>query len=481
MDEEIVADNQFDFDDINFKLVAAPFNNFRISASLFRSQNEFNYISEQIFDRFETRDIVDYNSTAFQIKASLQESEKHQTEFSLASSESQNSFDYTLQNTDEDEVINNTSIFNAIEDDFIRLVHHFKIDEHWLLDFGYNYNKKSVSFILDEVIDDEEDFFESTTTQEEFNNLFGAFEMMSDKWRVNGGLKYTSYVNSEQRFWSPRMNIQYRINDHFKLDVSASRMYQFINQLEDVGDFDLNLNGNIWILRESDEDSFIESQKLSLGLIMNTENWLIDFSLYRNMSSGLSLLRTTSGIEADPFVVGEADVQGIDALVQAQWGGFYSQLNYSLSKHNYDFPTVFDATFLSPNDQTHRLNWLNRLSIGRFQFSLAGQYKTGLPTTEVTGFDLINPAEEEYELEFGPINALRLDDYLRFDVGVGYSLVSTTTKIQCSLSVLNMFNRTNVLDNFSFIDENEEGVFELFSIQRQLLGRTPLFMIRVYW
>ena len=257
-------------------------------------------------------------------------------------------------------------------------------------------------------------------------------------------------------------------------------MYQFINQLEAFEEFGLNLNGAVWILSESTNESVIQSTKFSSGLVLSNKNWMIDLSVYSNQSAGLSILSSSLNVETDPFETGEADAIGLDLLIQRRFGPMQSWVNYSLSRNQYSFPTLTDDSFAAPNDQTHRLNWINRLSVGKFQFSLSYQYKTGLPFTEVSGFET-DPITNENEITYDVVNEVRLPDYHRLDLGVTYSLAKSNPRMDLAFSILNLTDRTNQLDRNYFLDENDNGQVDLFTTERRLLGRTPVLMLRFYW
>ena len=56
------------------------------------------------------------------------------------------------------------------------------------------------------------------------------------------------------------------------------------------------------------------------------------------------------------------------------------------------------------------------------------------------------------------------------------------SKIELSLSVLNILNRQNVFAREYYLDyQEEEEIPTLASVRKSLLQRTPLVMCRVYW
>ena len=478
---DLLANNQFDFEDFNVKVNIAPTSRLKASISWLKSANDFNYFTDEIFDRFETNDRVNYTSQAWQAKVSYVWHTDHRTQIGYSTSSSDNKFDFLLEDKEEDEVISSIAAFNMIEDEYVNLSHTWSLTPNWHLDLGYNRNIKSVAFAFEEILADEEDFEESHTRRETFHNVYSALQGSGNRWQVNVGIKNTRYHQGGGPYWSPRITAQYRLSDHLKVEVSGSRMYQFISQLEEFGEFDLNLNGNVWILRDPDEDSYIASNKFSAGLLYNRHGWLIDLSGYLGKSEGLSILTSSVQVESDPYDTGESKVKGVDLSVKKQWGPIVSWVNYAISENQYQFDELSDVSFASPNDQTHRLSWINRIQFGSFHFSATYQFKTGLPYTTTLGFEPSDPSEDTYEIIYGDINRLRLNDYHRLDLGLKYLQSENKPFFEVGIEIINLSNHLNRFNRSSFLDETEGDGIELFTFEKRLLGRTPMASFRLYW
>ena len=70
--------------------------------------------------------------------------------------------------------------------------------------------------------------------------------------------------------------------------------------------------------------------------------------------------------------------------------------------------------------------------------------------------------EIDYELVYGPRNADRLPNYLRFDMRASRTFKLDFGELSVFLEIINLTNRSNIccLDDFEAI-ENEEGIVEI--------------------
>ena len=93
-----------------------------------------------------------------------------------------------------------------------------------------------------------------------------------------------------------------------------------------------------------------------------------------------------------------------------------------------------------------------------------------------------------FSVEYDTPNEERLPSYSRLDAGISYRPIFKNSKLKAELtfSMINLLNRTNTFRRDFFLDdvENEDGEFlelAVFGVDKQLLQRTPLLSMRVYW
>jgi len=159
-----------------------------------------------------------------------------------------------------------------------------------------------------------------------------------------------------------------------------------------------------------------------------------------------------------------------------------------LGKINYLFPDVAEESFAAPNDIRHNASLMGSYQFRKLHFSLTGKYHSGLPYSKPNGLIGFYDEEDEattYEVDYGKINNERLRQYFRLDFGVNYRPTFkkySNLKAEFSLSIINILNRENVLDRGYYTDlEVEAEIPPLVFVNRFLLNRTPLLLVRFYW
>ena len=482
------AENELSYYDINAKLNFSPIDPLKFSGSFFSSRNQYSYFSEEFFDDLSSEDIVDYKIETVSVKTTFDWNKRHQTTLTYAKSSTSNRLDFRLNITDEDQILAESKGFNDINDESIDLIHEYHFSDEMKAGIGYSYNLKEVGFSLIEQSEFEDDFSEQDRSVGRFHNTYTSLDGGFNRWQFNLGIRATKPTKIDKIYFSPRLNIQHQISNQWSINLTTGRTFQFINQLEEFGGFELNLNGNIWILKDLEEGSELEATKLAIGTIYQNKGWLLDISAYRNNTSGLSILRSASlGVDSELSQNGESTSRGIDFLLHKNWlinkesSQFHTWLTYTLNENNYSFQEISNNSFPAPIHQTHSIKLVNKLNMKKFQLMATYQYKSGLPFSMPLGIKKLDSDSDDYEVEYDGINGERLNEYHRVDLGVTYLHRSDQINFEVSLSILNVTDRTNIFSRSSFIDEDDDGSLFLINSERRLLKRTPLFMMRIFW
>ena len=481
------AENELSFHDVNAKVNFNPNNKIKISGSYFNSRNHFSYTSEEYFDGFTSEDLVDYKVDVFSGKAQMIWNKQHTTTTEYINSITENELEFSFVNTDEENPLVYSKGLNNINDESIKIDHIYRYDNSIKFGLGYSYNIKNVGYSLSEISEFEEDINEQETTSSKFHNGYTTIDGSFGKWNFNSGVKMTNPFNSSRYFVSPRVNIQYKLSNALSLNFASGRTFQFINQLEEFGGFDLNLNGNIWILKDIEDDEILEAKKVSLGALYKKDGWLLDVSAYRNALSGLSLLQSSSiGIDPEDFDDGQSTSVGIDLLINKNWSltkklNVQSWLTYSWNQNDYFFPNISTLKFPATNQQEHILKLANKINFRNFQLMCSYHVKSGLPYSLPKGIIPSENDEDEFQINYESINGNQLSHYHRLDLGLTYQHKSESINFEVSTSVINLLDHTNIFSRSSFIDENKREEQIILSSEKRLLKRTPLLMVRFFW
>ena len=485
MDEEegyLTTEETLDFYDWNIKILAQPIEKLRLKTSIFKSDNFYNYFS--FFD--DDFSAVDYLSTenwASSSSADYQWNDFHNSDVKLSFSRYTNDYEFEL--LEDEALFFHSSNSNSITDFRFGIAHQYQNLKGLKFSVGYQYDSKEVSFSLLERNRNELEYFETEVDRGIFHNIYHSVSFQKDNLAVDWGLRVVNHAQTSSWLLSPRLNFQVKINPSLKFKFSGGILHQFISKLFAFNENGLTGSNNLWILNTFDGGPFLESRKVSFGVIFNQNGWLVDVDGYFNKTDGILGLTTSLQNSFEIDGTGSGRTRGVDILLQKRIKQYQFNLNYALSKNEYFFLAVEDDYFPAPNNQLHRLSIVNQLKIKHWQFSTTYQFKSGLPFNQPNGLIIEGYDDEDemnyYTLDYNSINGQSLRDYHRLDVGVTYKrkLFNEKVNTEISFSILNLFNRDNLFSRDYFLNDESAPELDVLFFQRSLLRRTPLFMCRV--
>lgn len=500
-DEEEERDQILNYYDWNLKALIRPFPNLLLKASILKTKNNFDYSISTFDNSIEINDNVLFQSDAVSLSARYDWNPNIDSK--VAFNRSNYSNDYGLFYIENEDGLNvnmeQSQVFNAIWEQNFSFSTDWNVSEFSNFRFGYEHNQKRVNLKLDFRSRFEGDFLEASNQEGTFDNLFASFQYQKDKLHLNTGFRATYYQEAELWAVSPRLNIQYALNEEVKLKFSAAILQQFISQLREFGHNELALNFPVWVINDIEEEEEGNSQhadKISFGALYQKKGWLIDIEGYLNNVDGLSTLSPLFGnneeLDGDEYYSGSGRNIGLDFLLKKSWKFYDLWFNYSLSESLFEFPELSDESFVATNDQRHKLNIVNNFKLKDWNFTLAYNFKSALPFTPVE--EIGSYFEEEvnetfYFFESAPFNSARLNNYSRLDFGISYSRQAQESgpNFEMGFSILNLLGRSNIIQrNYQFLYQDEDPNEEeepptYFSLDRVLIRRTPQLLIRLYW
>ncbi|NNK89544.1 MAG: TonB-dependent receptor [Saprospiraceae bacterium] len=484
---DLAAQQNLDYYDINSKLIYNPHSSVSLEASYFKSKNDFSYSTQLIDDRLYTNDILSYNSSAFHGAVRLKYNERGEIRAGYSYSDYDNNYGNSIIEFG-DELVEENNITNGISDQTLYLENEWQINQEFNATVGVNRNKKKVGFSFLSMNDFEPELEDVSNITADFWNTYSNFKFNNKSLSIDGGIKLIRFDQANSLVISPRLNAQFALSPFFKLKVATGIFQQYISQLKDFGDNDLGLNTNVWIIdNEELDNTFIESKKISAGVIFQRKGWMVDMEAYYNKIEGLTTLASflQSGIELeDDFYYGNASSRGIDVLVKKSFPLNTSWIKYSLSKGAYIFDDIEEDPFPASNDQMHTFSILNNWRFKDLTFLASYHYKTGLPFSEPSYID--QPEDDDYYfLVYEDLNQSRLKDYHRIDLGISYhpEIKRLPFQIELSCSVINVLNNTNTFSREFYLADldDTDGIPEWYEIEKQLLQRTLLMSFRAFW
>jgi len=493
-EDELSPEQALKFYDWNGKLNWQLARNARLKLSYFKSQNDFNFTTLLFDEDWLTTDDVIFGTEAISSSLDLSLSNNWSGKVFGMYSHYRNDYSYLIEEEETDSIgdqifLNN--VFNQIRDFSAGFSNRWTRNPNLAFQWGYTYNQKTVDFNIDYRSVFEGQHQDINNQIGIFHNLYSSLQYQNRKWQLDIGLRGTYYKEAQKLALSPRLNAQLALSEKLKLKFSVGLLQQYITQLREFGENELEINSPVWVISRTETNNSQEAKKLAIGALYQGKGWLLDFEAYHHFTRGLSTyssaFRRQDNIEE--FASGDSRASGVDLLVTKHWNNYKLWFNYSFSDATYFFPDIEADPFAATNNQPHKLSIMNSFTRGQWTLSLNYQYRSGLPFSAPQDIEAYYDDEEEefyYELLYPALNSDKLPDYQRLDLSLSrkFSLPNNGGKGEVALSFLNISDHENLSqrDHYIFLDEELEdpdpqlGVFDRF-----LLGQSMQCILRFYW
>lgn len=489
-DETLRTEQSLQFSDWNLKLVYRPAERIRLKTGFYGNAQDFNYSFWLNDNNFLSQDNIKIGTQVATLAAEYTVTKQWTSILSAYQSSYVNG--YSKSETENEILISSNDQLNSNNERSISLSNDFNLNKHWFVNMGYEYNHKAVLLDLGNDINFDPEFLYNKFEDAHFHNIFQSFRFTNNQLQVDGGNRSSYYLADNAWFHSPRINVKFAINHNFTIKSDAGIYHQFISQLTNIGANQIKVDNPLWMLNTTQESLAQRATKIATGIVFQKGQWLIDVDGYYNRINGINTVSPQLGslINLNGFSQGTARVYGIDALLKKRWStAINTWFSYSLGFASFTFPDFQNSKLPASNDIRHNLSFVGSYKYKKFKFSTNTNYRSGLPFSEPNLVkNLEDPEAEpgfEYFLDYNRFNSERLDYYLRIDVNASYRFGLKRMKgshLELSCSVLNVLDRTNIVARESWLDYNETTKeYKSSFIQKALLGRTPLILLRYYW
>lgn len=488
-----VLTDRFLFHDLHTKLLWQPGTQDQLSIAFFTGNNTLEYALEE--PDILVNDNLQINNWGSLAQWQRQWSDQWQSKLQISHS----SFDYrtrfgeTFDNTLELFLSKKT---NSLTDQRLKSTLQWKPNEQHQFIGGIENTNYQFGFTIDfRSIIEGDDVLEVVNTKAAtfVNFLDYTFQDKQQKWRFQFGSRAVSIPNLDLRFWEPRFSFSYRPNKNLRIKGSAGENHQFVNQLIELDFNGLGVNNQIWTLVDDETFPVLQGTQYTAGFDFQSNGWFIDLEAYlKNMIGLTSFSPAFSVLQEDEFSEGQGRVRGLDVLLRKRWKNHHSWISYTWSTSQYLFEDYTSDWLPAFNDQRHQLSLVYLWKKAPFDLSIGWHFHSGKPFTPLNEIELITFEEEEETFTLavpmlGEINSAYLPAYHRLDASIVYTFSQKkerAPKIQTGLSIINVYNRTNLIDRrfreiiFDEADEPEERI-EIFD--RNLLPFTPNLFFRIEW
>lgn len=300
-----------------------------------------------------------------------------------------------------------------------------------------------------------------------------------------------NYIQKFDLFFAePRLSFSQRFLNNFRLEILGEFKSQTTTQIIDLQNDFLGIEKRRWVLANNNEDVLIDddgrtiypvpvlkSKQLSAGIHFNKNKLLISVETYIKKVDGITT-RSQGFQNQYQFVnsIGSYEIKGIDFLLNKQFSDMVSTwVSYSYNTNNYTFDTLNNGKAFPNNaDIKHAITLGGTYTYNNFKFALGLNWHSGKPTTTPSENDDPNDDIITYK---NP-NSSNLKDYLRTDCSATYQFnISNTSKATVGVSVWNISNEKNILNNYYTLDDENL----VTKVENQSLGMTPNVSFRVHF
>lgn len=350
---------------------------------------------------------------------------------------------------------------------------------------GYTFTSDKIGFKLLNTRANDERLFD-WSDEAARHSFYGEFHQIIGKSvQLSAGLNNSFYNKTNTFHLSPRIQANIQVNPKLSLKSSWSLYYQFLRQLyhEDI----FGNNQTIWVLANGFE--FLQGVTIPLanskhfmaGGEFKLNSWSFDLEFYQINRVGVleyALLRPgfNRTINSNPnnsnfgFFEGIGQTTGIDFLIKKSSKKYRAWLAYTLSKSTLTLSGVnLGEPYPSPEDSRHQLKFVNEYQIDQhWSVSFNYIFASGLPYLD---YSQVNQIPSSRRLLFYDNFLQRYADYHRFDLGLNYYTKVWNNDLNLSLSIFNLFNRSNVKYRQFVFTVQREDINEVLGTELTLLPR----------
>ena len=301
------------------------------------------------------------------------------------------------------------------------------------------------------------------------------------KLYVNVGLRMTYTPFIDFLIPEPRFFANYQLSDHWRLKASASRHSQLITQAIFFDFDDFNSSDRTWIFTNSKDHTQISTQYM-LGTFWKKKAWQADIELFYKKTNNIRTIE--AGDMA--FSFGDANSYGVDIMLSRNVHKLSTWFNFSYLKTTWHFDRISEDPILAYYDQPLSFSLNSNYTFKkRLVCAIGWNIKSGVPnqfinTGTTRGLQTnINARTNNHlpdQAVTTPIDTGasvsyygRLRTFHQLDLSMEYKFYNKkkTCKGTLGLSILNLYNRKNVIELVSV------DAFRIGELERTTVGIAP--------
>ncbi len=341
------------------------------------------------------------------------------------------------------------------------------------LNVDYTYSNEIMNEFIaaDGTLTDQTESFEASKSQSGSQLGFyvsSRFKLLAP-FTLETGLRYDYASYTDDRLWSPRLNMAYAFGDATFLRAGWGLFYQ----TQGIDELRIEFGETAYQPAELSKHYVLGFEHLfNNGLHFRAEGYVKRISdlqdtyiTFRNIDEFFPEARD----DQIKLTIDKANTSGIEFYLKYDTGNKFSWwVSYALSQAANDVQNIQykgrlvkqTGTLPRPWDQRHTINFDLNYRLNRsWHFNLAWQYRSGWPYTP---FEVKRIAREDgtfaYYHDYGLFNGSRYPAYHRLDMRINKHFHTSKGEITIFLHIINAYNHENINNfDFSVLEENADN------------------------
>jgi hypothetical protein len=362
---------------------------------------------------------------------------------------------------------------NAVSETSIKFLVNYKINERLQLLNGYHFVETQIRN-LDDV--DNPRFRSLISEVLRTHGLFSQlnYSSLDKKVSLNFGLRHNYLTKFKKHILEPRLSFTYQFLNNFSFEVLGEFKHQSTSQIINFQNDFLGIEKRRWQLSNDDDIPVIRSKQISGGFSYSKKGWLVSADAYYKYVNGITT--QSQGFQNQYEFIktsGNYNAFGVDFILRKQIKEFTTWLSYSYLNSDYAFNALPEQTMPNNFDITHAITLGANYTLENLKLSAGLNWHSGRPMTEpIFGNEITDG-----NINFEATNSSNLQDYMRVDISAVYNIqLWKNTKADLGVSVWNLLNKNNQINNFYRINDNA-----ISETLQSSLGFTPNAVIRVHF
>ena len=295
----------------------------------------------------------------------------------------------------------------------------------------------------------------------------------------NGGFRL-NYIEKFGTFiLEPRIQALQKLNANFSIKISGEFKSQNATQIIDLQEDFLGVEKSRWTLADNKSIPIIKSKQTSFGINYKKNNFFIDLEGFYKKVNGITT--ANQGFQNQYQYLkssGSYAVKGIEFLINRKTNTYSTWFGYTFNENNYDFPMLTPSKFPSNLDIRHQISFGNTYTYKKFDFALGLLWRTGKPHTTPIQNNAVGTNGISNFINYNKPNSNRLPNYFRTDFSSTYKFdLSEKVNGMIGVSIINVFNSKNILNTYYKINSEKS----INTINNMAINTTPNLTFRVYF